>query len=123
MAVKESITIRCDCPECKSIIDIESKSAITGNGWYRISVPDNAGRLSITANSFDFCSLKCVNVWSKARAVVMGEALTSRKIAYTKKPCPCCEAMIAPQGLRQHVVVNHPTEDFDTVRNLYNQVA
>lgn len=119
MSRKKLVAIRCDGDGCGKMAEIENESVMPV-GWLTIQLPDDGGRLA-PERRFDLCSLRCVQRWAKARAQITGEISTNTSQAsYIKSPCPICEIPIAPQGLRQHVSVQHPEEDYETVKALYN---
>lgn len=107
MAVKQSFTARCDGDGCRNYEDVDSADRLPV-GWYRVAHVDELGRLSKTG-SFDLCSLRCVERWSKARAVALGEATAKvRKPRERDAQCPHCPEVLTRQGLRLHVLQAHP---------------
>lgn len=120
MAIKESITVRCDGDGCMKYADVHEKQA-RPVGWYQIRLVDEAGRTG-NAAAFDLCSLKCVTKWARGRAEIVGESLGDetrnghRRGPYKKTVvCPFCSDgnPFAPQGLALHIRAVHPDHTYD----------
>jgi hypothetical protein len=103
---KESITVRCDGNGCKTIADVETLQHYPAD-WYHIKKVTADGKIQPNTG-FDFCSLKCVHNWSKARAEVLGEPIVARSrnpvgVRDKNRECPKCHEMFYPQGFALHV--------------------
>lgn len=108
MAVKTSVTVRCDGDGCTNYVDVERESELPRD-WYRTTHSDaTTGKPD---RPFDFCSLKCIGKWAKARAVAIGERVSSNgRKPIEKKKCDYCDGLFAPQGMGLHMRTTHPDE-------------
>lgn len=123
MAIKESITVRCDGDGCKNYADVHEKQ-VRPVGWYQVRLVDDAGRPG-QAGSFDLCSLRCLSRWAHGRAEVVGEPLgderrngNAHRRPYEKTiTCPFCPEgngrRFAAQGFSHHVRSTHPDHSYE----------
>lgn len=97
---KQSVTIRCDGDGCQVLADVDNVQQ-TPFGWYHVSQASEDLKLPATgAGGWDFHDLRCVEKWSKARRIVLGEAKTSTPA--TVVMCPECGDELGAQGFPNH---------------------
>lgn len=107
---RQMTAIRCDGNGCGTMIEIDEKTQMP-EGWISLRLPDSEGRIGTAGSgSFDLCSLRCVEKWARGRRDVRGEKRKGAPTNYTRRPCPVCDAPVAPQGLVMHVTNSHPDE-------------
>lgn len=123
MARKQAIIISCD--NCKFVAEVEDLGEMPKD-WYHIALPNEKGKLQLTANGFDVCSLDCMAQWATRRkdalkehhkitapivetpAVKVIDVQPTKKLIYPKFQCEFCEKKITSQGMRLHVRFTHP---------------
>jgi hypothetical protein len=66
MARKTTTVVNCDNPTCRNYAEVEDLKH-TPSEWYRIAQADERGGTQVTTGTFDLCSLRCIEKWSKER--------------------------------------------------------
>lgn len=124
---RQMTAIRCDGNGCGTMIEIDEKTQMP-EGWISLRLPDSEGRIGTAGSgSFDLCSLRCVEKWARGRRDARGDVVKRSRATsatgYLRRPCPVCDAPVAPQGLVMHVTNVHPDEvpNLAEIRTLHRE--